>query len=222
MLFLLRLIFTGLFGWLLWRAARDAGGNLDADVTNAANFAAAIVVGFVAALTWAPLLGETVAGPLTGTLTDGAVSEDVTRLIRFARRCEARGWRRFTVLLCFVEAVLHPKLPAAFVLGMNNARPGSWFEKAFAKEVFRFHNLANCLRAHDILKLRHDIDPGAHVLPEVNLALIAHRREARPPAEIVPVPVAPAAPPLARNLRIKLFASAASRPEPAPTETKEE
>ena len=154
MLFLFRVFFTGLFVWLLWRASHVASGNLEADVANAGNFALAIIAGFGAAFTWAPLLGEAVAGPMTGTLTDGSVSQDITKLVRFIRRCEARGWRRLTLLLCFAEGVRHPKLPAAFVVGLANASPGSWLEKVFAKEVFRFGNVANCVRAHDLLKLR--------------------------------------------------------------------
>jgi hypothetical protein len=219
MLFLLRVFFTGLFAWLLWRASDVATGNLDADVANAGHFALAIIVGFGAAITWAPLLGEIVAGPMTGTLTDGSVSQDATKLIRFIRRCEARGWRRATLLLCFAEGVRHPNLPAAFVVGMDNASAGSWLEKVFAKEVFRFSNVANCVRAHDLLKLRHDVDPGLHPQPEVNLALLAHIREARPDAAVVAVPPAPPAPPLGRKRSIKLFAAAdAAKPPAASTE----
>lgn len=216
MLFLFRIILTGLFGWLMWRATHVAVGGLESDVLNAGSFALAIVVGFFAALTWAPLLGEIVAGPMTGVLTDGSVAPDNTRLIRFIRRCEARGWRRMTRLLCFAEGVRHPRLPAAFVLGMNNATPGSWLEKVFAREVFGFSNVANCLRAHDILRLRHDLDPGAHPLPEVSLALLAHVREGRPEASVLAVPSAPATPPIQRKTNIRLFA-AADRPNKGET-----
>ncbi len=212
MLFLFRIFFTGLFGWLLWRARHVASGNLEADVANAGNFALAIIVGLAAAATWAPVLGGLVAGPLTGTLTDGPAAQDSTGLLRFIRRCAFRGWRRLTLLLCFIEGVRHPRLPAAFVIGMNHATPGSWLEKAFAKEVFGFSNVANCLRAHDILKLRHDLDLGAHPQSEINLALLAHRRERRPDASVLAVPPAPDAPPLQRKANIRLFA-AADRPK---------
>ncbi|HTH49970.1 MAG TPA: hypothetical protein VMB21_20825 [Candidatus Limnocylindria bacterium] len=215
MLLLFRIFLTSLFGWLLWRARHVATGSLEADVTNAGNFALSIVVGFLAALTWAPLLGEIVAGPMTGVLTDGSPAPDSTGLIRFIRRCEARGWHRLAVLLCFVEGVRHPSLPAAFVIGMNNAKPGSWPEMVFAREVFGFSNVANCLRAHDILKLRHDLDPGSHPVPAVTLALIAHMRVGRAEAPTLAVPAAPAGPPRTRNSKIRLFA-AADRPKPDP------
>ena len=208
MLFLFRIFLTGLFGWLMWRASHVAVGGLQADVLNAGSFALAVIVGFFAALTWAPLLGELIAGPMTGVLTDGSVAPDNTWLIRYIRRCETRGWRRLTLMLCFAEGVRHPRLPAAFVIGMHNASPGSWLEMVFAREVFCFNNVANCVRAHDILKLRHDLDPGAHPQPEVSLALLAHMREGRPDASTMAVPRSPAGLPLARKPNIKLFAGA--------------
>jgi hypothetical protein len=217
MLSLFRIAFTGLFGWLLWRARHLASGNLEADVVNAGNFGLALVVGLAAAATWAPLLGELVAGPMTGPLTDGPAAQDHAGLLRLIRRCELRGWRRLTLLLCFVEGVRHPKLPAAFVIGMNQASPGSWLEKAFAREVFGFSNVANCLRAHDILKLRHDLDLGAHPQSEINRALLAHRRERRPDAPLLAVPPPTAPPPLRRRANIKLFTAAdlpKANPEP--------
>ena len=214
MLLLFRIIFTGLFVGLLSRAAYEAHANLSNDIGNAGNFALAIVLGFAAAATWAPVLGEAVAGPMTGTLTDGSVSQDNSGLIRWIRRLEHRGWRRVVVVLCFVEGVRHPRLPAAFVLGMNNSRPGSWLEGVFSREVFRFNNVANCVRAHDILKLRHDIDPGLHREAEVNLALRSHIRAPRPEPAILPVPVAPSAPALRRNPRIRLFSAPFSGTHP--------
>ena len=101
MLFLLRIFFTGAFVWLLWSASTEASANLEADVANAGRFALAIVVGFVAALTWAPLIGESIAGPVTGLMTDGSVSNDNPRLVRWAKRSEARvsGVQSKTVVL---------------------------------------------------------------------------------------------------------------------------
>lgn len=208
MLVLLRVILTLLFIGLLGQSARESTGNLDDDVTNAGWFALCIVVGMAASLTWAPVLGRAIAGPMTGIMTDGSVSEDRTRLIRFARRCEARGWRRLAVAAAFAEGVRHPNLPAAFVVGMNNARPGSWLEKAFAREVWRFNNITNCVRAHAILLERHHLDPGPHEQAEVNLALTAHLREPAPTPDPLPVPTAAPAPPPRRNPRIRLFQGA--------------
>jgi hypothetical protein len=220
MLFLLRIIFTGAFVWLLWSAANEASANLDADVANAGRFALAIVVGFVAALTWAPLVGDTVAGPATGLMTDGSVSDDNPRLVRWAKRSEARGRRGLAVLLAFLEGVRRPRLPAAFVIGMNNARPGSWLEYVFAREVWRFNSVVNCLRAYDIMVLHHDRRPPMHSVPEVNLALMANLRQPPAEAEILPLPAAPPPPPLQRNQRIKLFADEPpDATDPAPRES---
>ncbi len=229
MLVLFRILFTGLFLWLLASAARQAQGNLGNDLGNAGSFALAVVIGVAAGITWAPVLGETVAGPMTGLMTDGSVSDDRAGLLRFIRRCEMRGWRRLTVLLAFWECVLRPRLPAAYVIGMNNARPGSWLEKVFAKEVWRFNNIANCVRAHDLLKLRHDLDPGAHPEPGVNLALMSHLRVPNAELPPLPVPVAPPAPPPPRNHSIQLFpgadavvSTAPAPDEPRPAETEAE
>lgn len=211
LLLLLRIVLSGAFVWLLWSASTEASANLSADVVNAGRFALAIVVGFGAALTWAPVLGEEIAGPVTGLMSDGSVAQINFRLVRWAKNCQNRGWRRLALLLAFVEGVRRPNLPAAFVIGMRCAQPGSWLELAFAREVWRFNNVANCVRAYDILVLHHDCRPRAHPVPEVNLALLAHTRPVPPPAEVLPLPSAPPPPPLERNERIRLFAGASGR-----------
>lgn len=211
MLVLFRVFFTCLFLWLLARAGREASANLNDDVNNAGLFALAVVVGIAAGATWAPVLGRAVAGPMTGLMTDGTVSEDRTWLIRFARRCEARGSCRMAVLAAFAEGVRHPNLPAAFVVGMNNARPGSWLERAFAREVWKFNHVANCVKAHEILRTRHNEDPGTHEQAEVNLSLMSHLKEPLPELEPLAVPAAPPAPLPKRNARIRLFGSGADK-----------
>lgn len=216
MLIVFRIILSGAFIWLLWNASTAASANLNADVVNAGRFALAIIVGFAAALTWAPVLGEEIAGPVTGLMTDGSVADLNLRLVRWAKNCQSRGWRRLALLLAFVEGVRRPNLPAAFVIGLSCARPGSWLELAFAREVWRFNNVANCVRAYDILVLHHDRRPRAHPVPEVNLALLAHTRQAPPPAEVLALPPAPPPPPLERNVRIQLFAGAPSAPVTEP------
>ncbi len=205
MLTLFRTFFTALFLWLMVESAREASANLNDDLNNAGRFALSVVVGLLAGLSWAPVLGRIVAGPMTGLMTDGSVSEDRTWLIRFARRCEARGWRRMSLLAAFVAAVRHPDLPAAFVVGMNNARAGSWLERVFAREVWRFNNVANCVRAHETLRLRHQVDPGTHEQAEVNLSLMSHLREPAPEPGLMTLPAAPPMPLPKRNARIQLF-----------------
>jgi hypothetical protein len=223
MLVLFRFFLTSLFLWLIVKLSRQAAENLDDDVSNAGLFALAVVVGFAASITWAPVLGRLIAGPMTGLMNDGNVSEDRTWLIRFARRCEAREWPRMAVLAAFAEGVRHPNLPAAFVVGMNNARPGSWLEKVFAREVWRFNNITNCVRAHEILRTRHHIDPGTHEQAEINLALMSQVREPAPPLPPLAVPAAPPAPLPKRNARIRLFGGApGATPAPGPDPRKEE
>lgn len=207
-LVILRIILTTAFVLLLRQASDEASANLNNDVLNAGRFALAVVAGFAASLTWAPLLGEMVAGPVTGLMKDGSPSESNSWLIGYIRRCEARGWRRVTVALAFVEAVLRPNLPAAYIIGMRQARPCSWLERVFAQEVWRFNHIGNCVRAHDVLALRHDRRPSYHPVPEVNLALMAHLRVPPPAAETVAVPPSPPPPPLVRRRNIRLFPAA--------------
>jgi hypothetical protein len=95
-------------------------------------------------------------------------------------------------------------MPTAFILGFNNSKPGSWFEKVYAREVFRFNSTQNCVLAYDALK-RHGIDPRPHPNPEVELALRALEREAKLEPDKVPLPPAPQITSLRRNPRIRLF-----------------
>jgi len=216
MLVLLRIALTGAFVWLLWSASVESSANLENDVVNAGRFALAIVVGFAAALTWAPLFGELIAGPVTGLMNDGSVSGHNPWLVRKAQAYAYRGRRRLAVLLSFIAGVLRPNLPAPFVVGMDNSRPGSWLELAFAREVWRFNNVANCIRAHDLMVLNHDVKPPAHPVPEITLALLAHVRPPHETPEDLPLPPAPPPPPLQRNPRIRIFDGPVPSGEVAP------
>jgi len=207
---LLRILFTGAFIWLMRSAATESSANLDADVVNAGRFALAVLVGFIASATWAPVLGDWVAGPVTGLMTDGTVSSDNPTLVRWGRSCAMSGHRRLAVMLAFLEGVRRPLLPAAFVVGMDNSQPGSWLQYVFAREVWRFNSVANCLRAYFILLAYREKPPRRHPVAEINLALIANLRPPAEPAEILAVPPAPPPPPLKRNDRIKLFKGADS------------
>ena len=205
MFHLARWVFTGLFAWQLWRACAGATADLSADVSNAGNFAMAIITGVAAAITWAPVIGDLVSKPITAPLTSGVPAARRGKVIRYIRRLEAGGWRRTALGLCFLEGARRPDLPGAFLMGLRNSRPGSWTEKVFAKEVYRFNNIANCIKAREILMLRHDFDPGLHDQPEINLILLAQRREARPPAVPVVMPPSAPRPVLSRNPRIRIF-----------------
>jgi hypothetical protein len=156
------------------------------------------------ALVWAPYLGAKVSGPLTHTITESTYVERTNWILRILRWLEARRWRRATLFFAFWEGVRHPSWPGAFVIGMRNARPGSWLEKVFAREVFRFNNTQHCVQAYLVLK-RHGLDPRPHPNQEINIVLLSLDRPPRPEAEVVEVPVADKAPPLKRNPQIRLF-----------------
>jgi hypothetical protein len=95
-------------------------------------------------------------------------------------------------------------MPTAFIIGLENAREGTWFEKVFAREVYRFDNTQNCLWAYQVLK-RHGVNPGVHPRPEVNLTLRSVEKEVAPPQPPIPIPPAPQTMPLERNRQIRLF-----------------
>lgn len=203
MFVLLRIIFTGLFVWLLLHLETDSP-NLEGDVSNAGWLAAAVITGIGTAVVWAPWIGTRIATPLTDVMTDGSVMIDDRPLLRWIHKCERRDWRGLGVFLCFVEGVREPDLPGAFVFGMNLARPGSWLESVFARRVYDFNNVFHCVRALEILRFWHGIDPGPHNQIEVRLAVLSTEITARPERAPVAVPSAPPPQTLKRNTAIRL------------------
>ena len=211
MMTILRIVLTAALAYGLYAARENAAIHPDTgDLMNAFWLGYCIIVGIFAAIAWAPLIAGRMAESMTGALTDGAFIEDRNRLMRCVRWLDGRGQRFLVRWLCFLEGVRHPWLPAQFLTGMSNSRPGSWLEWIFAREVYRFNNTRYCVRAFEVLK-RHGITPPLHENNEINLVLLSLEREARP--ELPPVPVLPAAapPPIQRDRRIKLFSAAEPR-----------
>ncbi len=162
----------------------------------------AIVMGAL----WAPAIGAKLSDPLTSALTqETSLPPDPNRLVTRIRRLQSRGHHRLALLLIFLEGMRHPDLPQAAVLGLRSARPGSLLEKWFAREVYHFNNIQNCLHAYTILKARHGITLPLHAQAEVNLAIVSLERKPPPEPAKVPLKPAEAPPPPARNPRIKLF-----------------
>ena len=160
----------------------------------------------VMAALWAPVIGAKLSDPLTSALTqETSLPADPNRLVTRIRHLQRRGHHHLALLLVFVEGMRHPDLPQASVLGLRSVRPGSLLEKWFAREVYHFNNIQNCLHAYTILKERHGIILPLHKQAEVNLAIVSLDR--KPPPEPAKVPLKPSepAPPPARNPRIKLF-----------------
>ncbi len=205
MLLILRIIFTGLFFYCVVQARDNAENNLVAgDMTNAFWVGAGVIVAIVCAATWAPYIGGKVADPMAGGMVNSEPIERPKRLLRIIRWLDAKerspGLIRF---LCFIEGVRVPWLPTAFKIGLRHAKPGSWLEKVYAREVFRFNNVESCMRAFEVLQ-RHGIDPRPHNNPDVNTALMSLDRGAAPDPSLMHVAPAPPPPPLKRNERIKI------------------
>jgi hypothetical protein len=208
MLIVLRIIFGAALFYEMTQGARSApGAGAVGDMTGPFYMVICVVLALLNAVVWAPYLGAKLSAPLTGVLTEGTYIERSNWLLRLIAWLENRQYRRAVVACCFWEGVRHPDLPAAFVLGLRNSRAGSWFEKVYAREVFRFSNSQNCVQAFQALK-RHGIDPRPHPSQEVNVALMSVDRAPRPEAQILPIPPAAQPEPPKRNPRIRLFNSA--------------
>lgn len=210
MLTLVRILSVVALGYGLFAALRNARESPAAgDLENAIWLAYCVLVGIFAALVWAPLIAGRMADPLVGTLIEGRYDEKKSWLIRLVRAAERRHWRAAVRWLCFLEGVRRPWHPLPFIVGLENARPGSWLERVYAREVYRFNNIQNCLKAYAILK-RHGAPPPPHPNPTTQLAIAATERGVRPEAPVLPVPRGNEPPPIERNRRIQLFSGADS------------
>jgi hypothetical protein len=177
------------------------------DLANALYLGLVLILAVANAAVWAPFFGAQVAKPLTDNLTDGASGESRNHLLRCLAYCRGRGWRGWALTLALIEGVRHPERPAAFVEGLRCAQPGTWLERVFAAELWRFDNVQNCRRAFEVLQ-QHGLDPRPHPNQEVNLMLRTVERRPRPQSP--PLAIFSASTPLRlqRDPRIRLFAAA--------------
>jgi hypothetical protein len=207
MLVILRIIFTSALVYTFNQAWKAGGVDRPYDdMTGSVFLIVAVFLGIACACVWAPYFGAKVADPLTGGLVQSPHMERSRLVLKLIRWAESRKLRRLALLLCFIEGVRYPWLPSAFLMGLKNARAGSWLEKIFAREVYRFNNIQNCLLASQILE-RHGVQVRSHEHTEVNLALNALDRDPRPEAPILAIPPADPPPAPKRNFRIELGVS---------------
>jgi hypothetical protein len=205
MLVLFRILFTAAFVYCVAQGRENARENLaTGDLTNAFWVAAGVIAAIAAAIVWAPYLGSKVADPLTGGTINSPLDQRKNYLMQLIRWLDKK--RKFPALvrwLCFVEGVRAPWLPTAFILGLAHSRPGSWLEKVYAREIFKFNNAENCMRAFHALQ-RHGIDPRPHANPDVNMVLMSLERSVAAEPGKLNVPAAPPSPPLQRDKRIRI------------------
>jgi hypothetical protein len=205
MLVILRIIFGAALWYMIAQVRENAQLHPDTgDLANAGYLAICVALGLLNAIVWAPFVGARISEPITRTLTGGAFIDQKNRVLQLIRWVERRGYRRITLFLCFLEGVRQPWMPMAFIIGFNNSKPGSWFEKIYAVEVFRFNSTQNCVLAYDSLRL-HGINPRPHPNPEVELALLALERQVKLDPDKLALPPAPQISSLQRNPRIRLF-----------------
>ncbi|MGV3771884.1 MAG: hypothetical protein ACO1QB_03220 [Verrucomicrobiales bacterium] len=183
MLALLRIITTAALIYCVNQARLSGQNNsIAGDLNNAFWLGGGVLVALVCAASWAPLIGERVADPLSGGLVNSPFVEPKNRLMKLIRWSDKKGYRRLVVLLCFIEGVRAPWLPAGFAIGMRAAKEGSWFQKIYAREVFRFNNAENVIAAYRILR-QHGIDPRPHANTDINLVLLSEEQVAKAPPE---------------------------------------
>jgi hypothetical protein len=204
MLIVLRIVFTAAFAYCIVQARENAQTNLAAgDLNNAFWVGAGVIAAIAAAIAWAPYLGGKVADPLTGGMVASEFQERKNWLMQLIRWCDKKGRSRWVRWLCFIEAVRAPWLPTAYRVGLANARPSSWLEKIYAREVFKFNNAEQCVKAFRALQ-RHGIDPRPHLNADVNMVLMSIDRSVAAEPDKMPVPPAPPPPALKRNERIRI------------------
>jgi hypothetical protein len=137
-------------------------------------------------------------------MTNSNSAERRNWLMQFVRWLDKKNRHPALVRwLCFIEGVRAPWLPTAFIMGLTHSRPGSWLEKVYAREVFKFNNAENCLKAFQALQ-RHGIDPRPHKSADVNMVLVSLDRSVAPDPERMPVPEAPPPAQPKRDPRIRI------------------
>lgn len=206
MIGLLRIAFLGVFVYYI----REVGmmepvaptGSLLRDLPLIGEF---LFVALLNAIAWAPWFGEKLAGTVTGSMVSHDSDADATywshRVIYWLRH---HHLKRIGVFWCVLEGLNRPWLPHAFASGMKMARKDSWLAAIFAREVYRFSNVYNCLEAYQILQ-RRGARPGLHKLQEINLFIVGSQKEARPARDPIPAPDHVPDPPMKRDKRIELF-----------------
>lgn len=204
LIFLTRCSLTLLFIYSMSRALVRFPGLSGGDIIFLLGYALAGSI--LVAILWAPVIGAKLSDPLTSTFNaDTSIPADPNRLVRSIRWLQGRRWHRPALFLVFIEGMRHPSLPQPSLLGLRSVKPGSFLEKCFAKEVFKYNNVQNCLYAYKILTERHSFTPPLHQQPEVNLAISNLTREPKPEPAKYEVKSAAAPQRTARNPRIKLF-----------------
>lgn len=212
MINLLRIVVSGFWLYLIAKAAENARVDLPGgDLTNAYYLAGVLIVGLLMGALWTPYIAEGLCGNLTNTFTEGAVELPERPLRRFRERAQKKGNRRTLVFACVLEAIFHPNLPSGYLIGMRNAKRGSWLEKMFAREVYRFDNQQNCVEAKEVLQ-RHGLGVGRHWSEEINLGILAGRKRNRPAPPTLSLPQVSHTLNSRRNPKIQLFRGADPKP----------
>lgn len=207
MILFLRILFTVWWGTLLVSLGISAQLGLERDVEIVGQLAMLVLIGIPTGIVWTPWLADRLCGPMMGVLTDSTFYDSKRTLRKFMLWAHYKGHRRSALFVAILEGLFHPYEAEAFIIGLQNTRPGSWLEKNFASEVFRFNNVQNAVKAAEILR-SHGIPPREHRTNEISIILKHLRRFRKPDPALLKVPKLPPVQKMPRNGRIKLFAGA--------------
>src|SRR5258708_39580594 len=151
MIILLRIFFTSLLLYIAGKArSYSTVPQMSTDLTVPGYFALCVVLGIATAIVWAPWIGAMVSEPITSTYTKGEGVPGESRLTHSILWLENHRHRRLAVPASFIVGVIQPLQPAAFLTGLRNSREGSWLQKAFAREVYRFNHAQHSIAAREI------------------------------------------------------------------------
>lgn len=187
------------------QASRGAKGSGGAFAGNELAFLLlALTFGFMIVFAWTPLLGEIICRPITDAIEGDRDVEEITFLLFVANFFLRRKWRRFGLLFCCWEALIHPGWPTPVYAAMKNSKPGSWLELWFAHRVWNGRNACFCLEARQTLE-RRGVEVGSHREPEIARLMASwDRKVSTAPRDAVSMEKHIDRP-LARDERIALF-----------------
>jgi hypothetical protein len=177
------------------------------------------VTGLVLAVLWAPVIGEKLSDPLTGTFLKDTGVVPNNLLTRWILKCQAKGLHRAALVICLWEGLRKPHALHPLLLGIQSVAPGSRLERLFAWEIYQHNHVAHCIRARDILRDRHHVQVPPH--QDSHVEHILRFQQDKPETAIKTIDLSPGTPPpkVQRNPNIQLFdpgsAVAFSPPNPA-------
>lgn len=162
-----------------------------------------MLLGIANAVLWTPVIGRAIAEPVAGNFTRSSPSWERSRIYKTIMRLERQKRHLMASWVAWFTGIFKPMEPEVFYVGLQNARPGSYLQRHFARKVYGFMNARRCLEAFSILKSL-GCEPPKHREQSINSIILAFDKPGSNPVEKVFVPNLPPPTELVRNPRISL------------------